>query len=208
MNKLYKKEAGSALILTIIILASFIFSTIALLRASGTSSMVSGNVAFKESSIRVADVGTNAAIRAVMPCGSPAVNPCGKATDTAYVIQSMQKPSYFLTPATWSTNTPNACTAPCQPVTIPIIAGTPLYSVKYIVDRLATDLTNDQDSEKVQSNSLGIIAKDTNPSSDYSEQGAATTLLSIPAVYYRVTVKVQGANNSEYISQSVVTVSK
>lgn len=197
--KSLNNQKGASLLLTLIVLAAFLVSTVALMKTTSTSAIVSGNIAFKEAATHAADVGIAEAIRTIRPCGTPAVNPCGKANDATYVIQSMQPTSYFLTKSNWSLAT-------AKTANLGAAGANPGYTVQYIVDRMSTGLTNPQDSEDVRLHSLGIIAKDSSPSNDYSEQGTANTLLSVPAVYYRITVRVTGASNTEYISQAAVTV--
>jgi hypothetical protein len=63
-----------------------------------------------------------------------------------------------------------------------------------------------QSSAEVKQHSLGVLASDTSPSNDYSEIGVSNTLLSVPAVFYRITVRVTGPSNTEYMSQTSLTV--
>jgi type IV pilus assembly protein PilX len=194
-----KKQRGSSLLLTLLVLVAMLISVVALMKSTSTSSMVSGNLAFRDAAMHAADYGLAAAIRTVNPCGSPAVQPCGKAADAAYVLDSMQPVSYFFDNNNWSLATARTVN------TVP--TGTdPVYEVKYIVDRLSSGAFNMQNSAEVKQHSLGILATDTSPSNDLSEPGLSNTLLSVPAVFYRITVRVTGPSNTDYMSQTSLTV--
>jgi len=78
--------------------------------------------------------------------------------------------------------------------------------VQYILDRLSSGLTNVQDSTDVQKHSLGILAKDSGDSADYAKSGISDTLLSVAALFYRITVRVQDLNNTLYTAQTTATV--
>lgn len=194
-----KNQRGASLILTLLVLVAMLISVVALMKSTNTASKVSGNLAFRDGAMHAADFGLASAIRAVNPCGSPAVAPCGKASDTTYVLDSMQPVSYFLTKSNWSLAIAKTVN------TVP--TGTdPAYEVKYIVDRLSSGVFNMQNSAEVKQHGLGVLASDTSPSNDYSELGLTSTLLSVPAVFYRITVRVTGPSNTEYMSQTSLTV--
>jgi len=194
-----KNQRGASLILTLLVLVAMMISVVALMKSTNTATKVSGNLAFRDASMHAADFGLAAAIRTVNPCGSPAVPPCGKAADTTYVLDSMQPVSYFLNKNNW--NLAIAKTVNTEPT------GTdPTYEVKYIIDRLSSGVFNMQNSAEVKQHGLGVLASDTSPSNDYSELGLTSTLLSVPAVFYRITVRVKGPSNTEYMSQTSLTV--
>jgi len=193
-------EKGQTLLLTLIVLTAMLFSTIALMRSTGVAGLVSGNLAFKDAAMHAADIGFSQAIRAIKPCGSPAALPCGKATDSSYVSSVQLTESDFLATSTWNGN---ALPSGVKAKTAVADAG---YKVQYIIDRLSSGLTNVQDSTDVQKHSLGILAKDSSYSADYAESGISNTLLSVPAVFYRITVRVQGLNNTLYTAQTTATV--
>lgn len=193
-------QKGASLLLTLIVLTAMLFSVIALMRSTSTAGSVSGNLAFKDAAMHEADVGFNQAIKAIRPCAATAVQPCGKSTDATYVSTTQLSESDFLTTSSWSGN------ALASGVTAKTAVSDASYKVQYIVDRLSTGLTNAQDSTDVKNHSLGIIASDSSASSDFSEPGNAYTLLSVPAVFYRITVRVTGLNNTLYTAQTTVTV--
>jgi type IV pilus assembly protein PilX len=193
-------EKGETLLLTLIVLTAMLFSTIALMRSTGVAGLVSGNLAFKDAAMHAADIGFSQAIKAIKPCGSTIVHPCGKATDSSYVSTTQLTESDFLTTSNWDGN---ALPSGVKAQTAVFDAD---YKVQYIIDRLSTGLSNIQDSTDVRKHSLGILAKDSSYSADYSESGLANTLLSVPAVFYRITVRVQGLNNTLYTAQTTATV--
>jgi Tfp pilus assembly protein PilX len=197
-----KKQRGSSLLLTLLVLIAMLISVVALMKSTSTASMVSGNLAFRDASMHAADFGLAAAIRAVNPCGSLVSTtsaPCGKAPDVNFVIDNMQPVSYFFNKGNW-----NLITA--HQVDMGLAGANPTYEVKYIVDRLSSGTFNMQSSAEVKQHSLGVLASDTSPSNDYSEIGVSNTLLSVPAVFYRITVRVTGPSNTEYMSQTSLTV--
>jgi type IV pilus assembly protein PilX len=197
-----KKQRGSSLLLTLLVLIAMLISVVALMKSTSTASMVSGNLAFRDASMHAADFGMAAAIRAVNPCGaavSSPTAPCGKVSDAAYVLNSMQPVSYFFNNANWNVATAHL-------VDMGAVGTNPVYEVKYIVDRLSSGVFNMQNSAEVKQHSLGVLASDTSPSNDYSEIGVSNTLLSVPAVFYRITVRVTGPSNTEYMSQTSLTV--
>ena len=193
-------QKGASLLLTLIVLTAMLFSVIALMRSTSTAGSVSGNLAFKDAAMHEADVGFNQAIKAIRPCAAIAVQPCGKSTDATYVSATQLSESDFLTTSNWNGN------ALASGVTAKTAVSDASYKVQYIVDRLSTGLTNAQDSTDVNNHSLGIIASDKSSSSDFSEPGTAYTLLSVPAVFYRITVRVTGLNNTLYTAQTTVTI--
>lgn len=198
MIKHYAK--GETLLLTLIVLTAMLFSTIALMRSTGVASLVAGNLAFKDAAMHAADIGFNQAIKAIKPCGSPAVAPCGKATDSSYVSSIQLSESDFLSSSNWDGK---ALTSGVKAQTAVVDAG---YKVQYMIDRLSTGLVNVEDSTDVRQHSLGILAKDASYSADYVESGISNTLLSVPAVFYRITVRVQTSNNTLYTAQTTATV--
>jgi type IV pilus assembly protein PilX len=193
-------ERGATLLLTLIVLTAMLFSTIALMRSTKVASLVSGNLAFKDAAMHAADIGFNQAIKAIKPCAIVAVAPCGKAADSNFVSSIQLAESDFITSSNWSGN------ALPSGVKAQIAVSDADYKVQYIIDRLSSGLTNVQDSTDVRMHSLGILAKDSSYSADYAESGIANTLLSVPAVFYRITVRVQGLNNTLYTAQTTATV--
>jgi Tfp pilus assembly protein PilX len=198
MTKNYQR--GETLLLTLIVLTAMLFSTIALMRSTGVAGLVSGNLAFKDAAMHAADIGFSQAIKAVKPCGSPAIPPCGKANDSSYVSSIQLSESDFLSSSSWNGS------ALASGVKAQTAVSDAAYKVQYIIDRLSAGLSNVQDSTDVQKHSLGILAKDSSYSADYSESGINNTLLSVPAVFYRITVRVQGLNNTLYTAQTTATV--
>jgi len=93
-------EKGQTLLLTLIVVTTMLFSSIALMRSTGVAGLISGNLAFKAAAMQAADIGFSQAIKAIKPCGSPAVLSCGKATDSSYVSSVQLTESDFLATST------------------------------------------------------------------------------------------------------------
>ena len=170
------KQRGVALLIVLVVLAITLVGSLAMLRSGEVSSMVAGNVSFREAATQATDIG---------------IADAAKALD----IQT-----------NLDTNIANTCFATRQPddaYGIPTTinwANVPIktvgnYNVQHVIDRLCqvtpvTDATGTcmvRDSESAGSNKAGSLAYK-NPAS----------------VYYRITVRVIGPKSTAAYVQALV----
>ena len=185
-------QKGSALIFTLIVLVALLFGSIALFRNTDAASMVAANLAFKDVSVKAADLAIIDATAYIN--GMVAVD-----TDDApkyYALQRLATADGIVCskPLTGG----GTCGAADMDWGVPTIVGN--NKVYYVVDRLCEAFVPGTDV-----NFSCLI--DMPPDNDSKKGGVSltSTAISTTSIYYRVTIKVLGASNTESYVQVVVT---
>lgn len=189
-----RNQQGSILIFSLIVLTTLLFSMASLMHSTSTATIVTGNLKFKQASMKEADIGLYQAVKSLAVCG---IEPCNKIEDSGYIYFQQLDDSVLLNKLTWSSGNKYVHT---------VSDVTSSYKVQYIIDRLSDSQlqTNINDHKKVQAHSYGLIIKDTQGSSDAS---SGSNVIIMPAVFYRITIRVEGPSSSLYIAQATVTIS-
>jgi len=195
-----RAQQGVVLFISLIILVAMTLAGIALMRSVDTGTIIAGNLAFRQNTTYVGDLGVESA-RAWL------TNP---ATTSATLWADSTGNGYYATwgattdllgndtdPATtaynWGTGTTSVA-----------VAGTPTgYTVRYVIHRLCATV-----GDPALGTATCVKAAGTAASGSAGTQGAAsygTYALGSPvAAVYRVTVQTTGPRNSRSYIQSVV----
>jgi type IV pilus assembly protein PilX len=171
-----QRQRGMSLIIVLVVLAMVLVGGLAMLRSSEVSSLVAGNVSFKEAATQATDIGISDAAKALDAMANMDSN-----IANVYFATRQAEDNYGLpTTVDWSA-------VPASAV------GN--YSVQHVVERLCqttpvTDPLADcmvRDAEAPGSNKVGSQAYK-NPAT----------------VYYRITVRVTGPKSASAFVQALV----
>jgi len=189
--KTTQKQQGSSLILALIVLGVLLVAAIAMFRNADVSSMIAGNLAFRDVSVRASDV----AIKNATTYLTNTITSANFNTDAA--------PGYYATQrAVTADGLPcsaalgGTCTASLMNWGTPVTVGT--AQVFTVIDRLCNATPSSDPSFNCLIDQQAI--------SDSSKVGNSltSTTISTTSIYYRITVKVLGASNTESYVQVVV----
>lgn len=212
MNKQYKQR-GVALFITLIMLVAMTIASIALVRTVDTANVVAGNLAFKQSTLQIGDMGIEAAATALQSpilttasettwslSGSCTSDACRNYHPTMLRTNSIGVPTNLYT---WPASGPAVGTAILWD-SVPAISSNSIpagYQIQYVIDRLChgpapvTDIAGKCMAEM--------------PLTEGGEKGVSgrpvTKFTSSDTVYYRVTVRVRGPRSTETFIQSILT---
>ena len=172
-----RRQSGTSLIIVVILLVILMISALALVRSSETVGAIAGNVAFKQAATEAADTGLAAAGQWVTALANADTAVAG-----VYYATRQNVDVHGLPTVNW-TGVPAATVSN--------------FRVQYVIERLcqgATPITN------VVSQCLT-----TENSQDGSKKVGSPAYSGTTAVYYRVTVRVQGPRNAESYVQSLLS---
>lgn len=201
------KQQGVVLVIALIALVAISLAGVALMRTVDTSNVVSGNIAFNESVIQLADVGGEFAYgeigaslvsNTVVPgCLSTVAACTPNAAGNMYFypnvadidpVSRLPKPAGGLS---WSD--PRTIALPGDP------AGSPTYSVQYVIERMCVGTASLQEVATFQKCRAVPI---------YTATGVPlpinTTASALPSdgrLYFRVTVQVTGPRSTRALAQ-------
>lgn len=171
------KQLGSTMILTLIILSVLIVSSIAFVTSTQVTNVIAGNMAFKNSTSAVGDVGIDIAINALNAIPNHDVT----IPNQYYALQLPLDNDGLPNNVDWD----NVPTTVMQN-----------YNLQYVIERLcsgATPVTNFEEncsmgnSQTITSKKLGGVQ------------------VQVVKVYYRVTARVTGPRNSRSFIQAIVS---
>lgn len=171
-----RSQKGVSLIIVLVVLAVILVGSLAMLRSSEVSSLVGGNVSFKEAATQATDIGISDAAKAL----NAMINVDGNIPNVYFATRQAEDSDGIPTSVNWSA-VPSATVGN--------------YSVQHVVERLCqttpvTDPLADcmvRDAEAPGSNKAGSLAYKT-PAS----------------VYYRITVRVTGPKSANAFVQALV----
>jgi Tfp pilus assembly protein PilX len=172
-----RSQSGTSLIIVVILLVILMISAIALVRSSETVGAIAGNVAFKQAATEAADTGIAEANQLLTTLPNAELAQPGR-----YYATRQNVDAHGLPIIDWTTVQAN-------PVST--------FRVQYVLERLCqgpTPVTN------VVSQCLT-----TESSQEGSKKVGSPSYAGATAVYYRVTVRVQGPRNAESYVQSLLS---
>lgn len=195
---LRRAQEGVVLFIALIVLVAMSLAGVALLRGVDTGTIIAGNLAFRQTSMHVADLGVEAA-RAWLTAQPSADLQIDKAANNYY--------------ATWQANLDLLGNDPVKPdydwsLSVPIPGGSPFepptgYTVRYIVHRLCEnsgDPTGSSANCVKVGGAAGTAASGTKGAAAYG-----TYAISVPtAAMYRITVRVTGPRNAQSYVQATL----
>lgn len=181
-----RRQRGVSLVIALISLVAMTLAGLALMRAVDTTNVISGNLAFRQSTLHTTDVGVETAfatLDAIVTTSIDAPYPAGCAVaacnyhPTRQAINAAGEPTvtdWTLVPST-------------------LVEGS--YAVQFVIDRQCDGPAPVTD---VASNCMR-----TTESTVGSKKAGAVTFSSANQVYYRATVRVAGPRNSVRVVQAL-----
>jgi len=172
-----RSQSGTSLIIVVILLVILMISALALVRSSETVGAIAGNVAFKQAATEAADTGIASANQWLIALAN-----ADSAVTGVYYATRQNVDTHGLPAVDW-TGVPAATVS--------------TFRVQYVVERLCqgpTPITN-----------LLSQCLTTENTQDGSRKVGSPAYSGTTAVYYRVTVRVQGPRNAESYVQSLLS---
>jgi Tfp pilus assembly protein PilX len=196
------RQRGVTLFVALVVLVALTLTGLAMMRSVDTSTIVAGNIGFRESAVNAADQGVQSAYAYVLNNLAGLGSNSGNDPANGYsgVVPPGERPDWYLDPtnASWqnavscngATGTASACTSFAPSGTSKDPAGN---NVTYVIHRLC-------DSAGVcgQTQSSAAI------SGEGVDQSAPNFFGSPPATHFRVTVRAAGPRNSIAFVQSMM----
>ena len=192
---LQKAQRGGGLFIALIVLVAMSLAGIALMRSVDTGTVIAGNLAFRQGSTSVGDLGVEAA-RTWLTSNSAnlTTNQPGVTGGTGYWATMQSGIDLLGTDSStvdfdWSTATD--VTTPTPPTG---------YSVRWVVHRLCSATGAPTDTGCVKSSDAASSGSSTKGAAAYGSYGISVST----NAYYRITVRVLGPRNALSYIQAVV----
>lgn len=197
-NMRHLKQKGIVLFIALIALVVMSLAAVALIRSSDTNTLITGNLAFKQSATTSADAGTEAAITLLQShnTGGGLNNPIASIGYTASTTNNAGDP---IGTTYWNNLSANICLLPitggvCSTAGVPDASGN---TIGFMTQRLC----------KATGDSTGaqcIVSTDSSTNGN-NEAAGEDTLEFSTAVYYRIIVRVTGPRNTVSFVQTIVS---
>ena len=171
-----RNQHGVSLVIVLVVLAIILVGSLAMLRSTEVSSLVAGNVSFREAATQATDIGISTAGKALDVMATPDTN----IANVYFATRQPEDADGLPTTVNWNS------------VATETVGN---YSVQHVVERLCqttpvTDPLADcmvRDGEAAGSNKAGSL-----------------TYKNPPTVYYRITVRVTGPKSAAAFVQALV----
>lgn len=196
------RQAGISLLITLVMLVIMTLGAIAMVRSLDSTTLVAGNLAFRQSATNSGDAGVEAAIAwlssasaTVLTCGSSSgvsVCPDGYQSNGADPADPTVQPSAGQSwDAYWNASLKD------KAVNLP--EDTTGNTISYFIHRLCvgTGAMTSAGADCIETPSVASAG-------GYSKRQGATKFQASSQVYYRVTVRVQGKRNTVSYVQTFV----
>lgn len=198
-----EKQRGIVVFISLIVLVVMTLAALGLVRSIDTATLIAGNMAFKQASLHLADIGTEAAANelerfATTSADAPYPSSCGGNGACRYypVMQTLDSRG-----APSTTNWGNV--AYTKDVTFPstfngnsvIPSG---YNIQFVVERLCSGTLPITD---LASN---CYAKQSAEGEGGSKKSGSPKFTSIAKLYYRATIRVSDARGAETMTQVIL----
>ncbi|MDO9054582.1 MAG: hypothetical protein Q7U37_11735 [Gallionella sp.] len=177
------KQQGVVLVIALIALVAISLTAVALMRTVDTSNVVSGNIAFNEAAIQMADIGAEQAYAEIDAEPDPKV----------FTGKTYYYPNYSAI-STVSRLPTQAATWKVIPSSSVNLSG---YAVQYMVERMCVGTANFQEMPTFSKckaaplyDTAGVLLADAN-----------NIPLPVGKLFYRITVQVNGPRNTRALSQ-------
>lgn len=206
MRQTPNKQRGVVLIIALIALLAISLAGVALMRTVDTSNVVSGNIAFDEAAMQLADVGAEQAYQLIM--GNLSSNPNGCQLILANCPTNSAGNSYFYPnvaaiDASTKLPTPTGGLNWSDPQSVAMPGETTAnasYSVRYIVERMCGAAITGVSGDDTASFLIPATFSKCRATPIYD----ATTGAPVGGtgkIFYRVTVQVSGPRNTRGLAQ-------
>lgn len=194
----HARQKGVVLLITLIMLVAMTLAAIALMRSVDTSNLVAGNMAFQQSSLNIADQGTEQAITYLygipnLACdGSTPTNPCAIGYQSYH--QANLEPPF----TTWESYWTSMMGGPGVQQVNGLPSG---YSGAFVIEAMCAS------RQRVGCVTASTVSTTTTPQGEdmgkqdrnYSNSTNTTT-----AYYYRITTRIAGPRNSVGYVQVII----
>jgi Tfp pilus assembly protein PilX len=191
-----RRQRGVVLLISLIVLVAMTLAGVALMRSVDTTVVAAGNFAFKQSSIQVADRGTQEASIWLgnNMGGSALIN--DNTSAGFFSSRPAEEPNWFDL-ASWGD-------------AVVVGGGTPDASgnvVRYVIHRMCTQPNTPYNGNNAGvANECGLYYPVSTASEGGSMQVGAPQFLGTPQIYYRITTRVDGPRNTVSVIQTNVLV--
>jgi len=179
-------QRGVSLVIALIALVAMTLAGLALIRAVDTSNIISGNLAFRESSLSATDIGVETALATLATVVTTSL-------DTNYPLGCAAGACNYY-PVRQAVNSVGIPVA-IDWTLVPSTTVDSSYAVQYVIDRLCdgpAPVTN-----------ITTMCMRTTQSSVGSKKAGAVSFTSANQVYYRATVRVVGPRNTVSMVQAL-----
>jgi Tfp pilus assembly protein PilX len=203
-----KRQRGVVLFIALIVLVAMTMAALALIRSSDTANVVAGNVAFKQAALQEADVGVDAAFAAL------AAGLANTSNDIA--------PQYYATMQGNASLGPNGAPSYINSMlagdaigladvypTYPNGVGPNGNRVRYVIERMCSPVGGKAPATSDEVTANCLTYNEVGTAADQDSHNAGRIRLTRPndtatAVYYRITVRVDGPRNTISMAQAMV----
>lgn len=207
---LHRSQQGVVLIIVLIVLVAMTMAGIALMRSVNTSTMIAGNLAFRQSTIASADIGMEQAIYWIQANANQLNNTNVAFGYIANIQGNVPKTADGTAWNTYWTTTldPNPV---ARPVAVPVLSGNVWTlptdnagnTVSYVIHRLCNQ---DGDPSAAGGATQCSVSVSSNSSNGQSKSaGGGPPLKAIKQVYYRITARIEGPRNTVSYVQTTVS---
>lgn len=195
-------ERGVVLLIALIVLVAMTLAALGMMRSLDTGTIVAGNIGYREAAVASADSGVEAA-RAWLLANANSLNSDNPSAGYYSARQDSLDFTGNLTEGghdgvNWGGSDPSQTTTAFTVGTVDTSGNT----VYYLIHRLCrlTGTSNASNSNQTCAFATSMGSGSTQSSPDYSSYGLITT----NQVYYRITVRVNGAKNTVAYVQAMV----
>ena len=200
-----RRQRGTALFVALIMLVAMSIAAVSLVRSVDTTVVITGNLAFQQTALQVADYGIEAAAGDLVTIransrdarwrrGDTCAIPGGSRTAFNYyptLFERASTGSPTIDGVTYTGGYPGVPSLDWN--TVPCVTNTRIpagYAVQYLIDRLCTDTANPATS---------CVAD--NPQEGGSRRAGQARFTGVQSIHHRVTVRVSGPNNAQSFVQ-------
>lgn len=203
------QQKGVVLMIVLIVLVAMTLAGVALMRSVNTTTLVAGNLAFRQAATHAGDLGTESAI-SFLQANSTGVNLHSDIASNAYFASQQEPSTSSNPPQTWEDYwrvvlDPSPVS---RPVSAAVISGkvwtlatdpTTGNTVSYVIHRLCKN-TGDPVSVGVNC----AVSPSAATAVGGSKQAGAVALQSPSQIYYRITTRIDGPRNTVSFTQTII----
>lgn len=201
MAKLKRQQGGVVLFIALIVLVSLTMAGIALVRSVDTSNVIAGNLAFKQGTIQVADVGIESAVTALPTIISTSLDshqtPAASSTNPNYWYFATRREDDATGMPTAKEQGAAGVATGINWANVPTASTISGNTVQVVIDRLC------QGPPPVTDVQNKCFADD--PVGGGSQKSGGTVFSGASTVYYRATVRVAGPRNTVSVVQAILS---
>lgn len=191
------QQQGVALFIALIVLVAMTLAGIALVRSIDTTTVISGNLAFRQNTLNATDQGVNAAyIWLISKAGTPTLN--NSDSISGYYSSKLDPEPDWKNPATWSGLN-----------TVTLASDAVDYTTTYIIHRMCTQPNTPYNGNNAGvANQCSIATSTSNGTCPGGSQSIGNYCFDATATgnYYRVTARTVGPRNASSIVQAMLLI--